>query len=66
MFTQILAHTSMSYEEILERTIPQISAILEHLPKHLAIKSGLPISTEVDTKPQTPTLQDLTAFCNLF
>jgi hypothetical protein len=56
----------MSYEQILERTVPQLNAILERLPKHLAIKSGLPISTEVDAKPKTPTFQDLTAFCNLF
>lgn len=44
VFTTILAQTSMSYEDILNRTIPQIEAIMENLPEQMSIKLGIPFS----------------------
>lgn len=41
-YTTLLAHTSLSYEEIGNRTIPQIEAIMTHLGKHISLKIGVP------------------------
>lgn len=40
VYTELLYQTSMSYDEIGERTIPQITAILKSKGKYIA--SGLP------------------------
>ena len=42
IFTTIVSHTSITYEEILRRTIPQIEAVLDKLDRHIEIKIGMP------------------------
>jgi len=42
VFTELICHTSMGYEEICERTIPQIEVIHKNLGKHIEIKMGFP------------------------
>lgn len=42
VYTDLLCHTSLSYEEIGERTIPQIDAIRVRLGKNIALKVGIP------------------------
>lgn len=42
VFTCLLCHTNMRYEEIPRRTIPQIEAILGRLGKHMSLKLGIP------------------------
>ncbi len=36
----------MSYEEIAERTIPQVEAILGHIGKHICLRAGVPVKDE--------------------
>jgi len=63
-----LVHTGLSYEEIGERTLPQIIAIMERLEKHTGLEIGIPVKTE--EKPAEPveehTVEDALAFCALF
>lgn len=75
-----MCHTNLRYNEIGERTIPQLNAILDRLPKHLEIKIGVPgifgfssgsnkeevnnFQGNVPDKP--PKLSEIAAFCNTF
>ena len=65
----------MSYEEIRERTVPQVEAILAHLDKHISIKAGVPnifggqsvpadMPKPKDDKP--PKLSEIMSFCEGF
>jgi len=38
-----LAHTGLSYEEIGERTIPQVESILVRIGRHICLKAGVPV-----------------------
>lgn len=44
VFTILLAHTGLSYEEIGDRTVPQVEAILGRIGKHICLRAGVPIS----------------------
>lgn len=64
----------MRYEEIENRTMPQIEAVLSHLGKHISLKVGMPNifggGGDVDTsEPPTdkpPKLSEIMSFCNEF
>lgn len=64
----MLCHTNMSYEEICERTILQIEAVMARLGQHIGLKIGVPMAAE--EKPAEPveehTVDDALAFCSLF
>lgn len=42
IYSRVLYHTGMSYEEIARRTIPQIEAILDGADENIPIKTGIP------------------------
>lgn len=42
IYSRVLYHTGMSYEEISRRTIPQIMAILDGAEENISIKMGMP------------------------
>jgi len=75
VYTDLLCHTSIPYEEIANRTIPQIDAIRSKLGKNIAIKIGMPgiFGGALDKPPPTssptgkpPKLSEFAAFCNAF
>lgn len=68
VFTCLLCHTNMRYEEIPRRTIPQIEAILGRLGKHMSLKLGIPWE---DSAPQVDksvgcTVAERMAFAAMF
>lgn len=69
IYTILLSHTNLTYEQIGKRTIRQLNAILDRLPKHLSIKMGLPFggSGVDETEPDKPsTVNDVADFCAAF
>lgn len=42
IYSRVLYHTGMAYEEIERRTIPQIMAILDGAEENISIKMGIP------------------------
>lgn len=81
IYTTLLTHTSMSYEDIGKRSIPQLEAIMARLGKHISLKIGIPFGTGGHTpvskdgygdtktlnKPgETPCIDDIMLFCNSF
>lgn len=74
IYADLLCHTSLSYEEIGNRTIPQIDAIRSRLGKHVALKIGIPgiFGGALDNPPPSPTpdrppkLSEFMAFANAF
>lgn len=42
IYSSVLYHTGMCYEEIARRTIPQIIAILDGAEENISIKMGIP------------------------
>ena len=75
VYADLLCHTSLSYEEISNRTIPQIDAIRSRLGKNIAIKIGMPgifggvlDNSQPTTSPtgKPPKLSEFAAFCNVF
>ena len=76
IYTDLLCHTSLSYEEISERTIPQIDAVRSKLGKNIAIKIGIPgifggaldtVPTSSPTHPdKPPKLSEFMAFASAF
>ena len=74
IYTDLLCHTNLSYEEIGSRTIPQIDAIRNRLGKNIAIKIGIPgiFGGALDTVPSShtpdkpPKLSEFMAFANAF
>lgn len=74
-YTTLISHTSMHYDEIGERTIPQLEAILGKLNKHICLKMGIPWETKdagvaipqaKAKKGKAPKLSELAAFCGSF
>ena len=70
VYTELIAHTSLNYDQIGERTIPQIRAIRINLPKQVASKTfGFTGGgeTEEEEKPtQMQTVADRMAFAARF
>lgn len=75
IYSLLLYHTNMCYEEIGNRTIPQIIAILNEAEENISIKLGIPgIFGGVLDKPSTtpphvdkpPKLSEFAAFCSVF
>lgn len=55
----LLAHTSMSYDDIGERTIPQLEALMKRLGRHIELKTGIPgLFTGATTEPSSSTTPD--------
>lgn len=42
IYSRVLYHTGMAYEEIARRTIPQLMAILDGAEENISIKMGVP------------------------
>jgi len=59
----------MGYEEIAERTIPQVEAVMARLGRHICLKIGVPLS-EKDSEGVKPreehTVEQGMAFAALF
>lgn len=77
VYTILIAHTNMSYEEVSNRTIPVLNGILTALKKHIEIKVGIPgmfggLSTHTDDvespKPtgKVPKISEFLAFASGF
>jgi len=81
IFTRLLVHTNISYEDIGERTLPQITAIFKNLPKHIVVSNpfglfgSVPAETTSETlensfvsseSPKNLKLSQITGFCNQF
>ena len=74
IYTDIICHTSMHYEEIAERTIPQIEAIRSKLGKNISLKIGMPglFGGALDNPAPSPTtdkppkLSEFMSFANAF
>lgn len=75
--TTLLCHTSMGYEEILDRTLPQIEHIMSHMDKHIdlggfgiamggEVSSDTPMPEKPPSEGKTPKLSELAAFCGQF
>jgi len=58
----------MNYEEIAERTIPQVEAVMARLGRHIGLKIGVPMGTEEKrTEPaREHSVDDAMAFCAMF
>lgn len=67
VFTLLISHTNMTYDEIGNRTIPQLEAVLGRIGRHISLKLGIvdspakpPPGKAVPGKPpKTSTLRDL-------
>jgi len=76
VFTELLCHTSLDYEGICERTIPQIVTIHKNLGKHIEIKIGFPglfgfgmtdaSTTPVGLADKPPKLSEIIGFAERF
>lgn len=74
IYARLLYHTSMGYEEVANRTIPQIMAILAESGENIAVKIGMPggalggaadnIPPQPDGKP--PKLSQFQEFAGMF
>ncbi len=71
----MLCHTSIGYEEVCERSIPQIEAVMGKLGKHVSLRVGIPWETGDggetappvrNDKSKAPKLSELAAFCGGF
>lgn len=66
-FTELLCHTSMSYEEIQRRTIPQIEAILSNLGKHISLRMDIPFQeSKIINSSSEHSVEDGMAFAAIF
>ena len=77
IYTIFLCHTNLGYEEIERRTLPQLRAILECLPKHVKPNHTCPFfgggggeETETQESPEEPereqTVEERLAFTAMF
>lgn len=57
IYSRILFHTGMGYEEIARRTIPQIMAILDGADENISLKIGMP-NIFGGSPPLSPTTQE--------
>ena len=66
-FTELLCHTSMSYEDICRRTIPQIETILSKMGKHISLRLGIPFQEGKMASPSAEhSVEDGMAFAAMF
>lgn len=68
-FSLLLYHTSIPYEEICRRTIPQINAIQGEAGINMSMKFGLPFKDEEEEQglaKEPPKLSQFAAFANMF
>jgi hypothetical protein len=64
-----LAHTGLSYEEIGERTVPQVESILARIGRHICLKAGVPVGDGDGGSAESEkehTVEDGMAFAALF
>lgn len=69
IYSRVLYHTGMNYEEIAKRTIPQIMAILGGAEENISIKLGLPMngtSQSPITPHEPPKISQFSAMANMF
>ncbi|MSU01930.1 hypothetical protein [Tissierella pigra] len=73
IYSRVLYHTGMAYEEIARRTIPQIMAILDGAEENISIKMGLPnmlgtstLSPTPQNNGEPPTVNQFAAIANMF
>lgn len=69
IYSRVLYHTGIHYEEIARRTIPQIMAILDGAGENISIKLGLPTGDSQSPTPQTdepPKVSQFAAMANMF
>ena len=68
VFTTLLCHTNLTYEEIPKRTLPQITAILTRLGKHISLGWGLSVPDQQQIKEieGEHTIEDAMQFVSLF
>jgi len=71
VYTELVCHTSMDFDQISERTIPQIRAIRLNLPKQMITNTfGFSIGGETEVKEDKPkqmqTVADRMAFAAKF
>ena len=71
VYSKILFHTGMHYEEIGRRTIPQLNAILRDADEHISLKIGIPnIFGGVSSTPQNndgpPKVSQFAEFASMF
>lgn len=73
IYSRVLYHTGMAYEEIARRTIPQITAILDGAEENIPIKLGLPnmfgsptTHSPTGLSDEPPKLGQFAAFANAF
>lgn len=62
VFTVFLTQTNLSYEEILDRTVVQITGLQNQLLKMREPKEAQPLPAES----KQPTLSQIDEFCRLF
>lgn len=63
VYTFLIAHTSLTPEDINNLSIPQVEAISKNLIHEISLKLGVPLKQE---EPQVATIEDVVAFCNAF
>lgn len=68
IYSRVLYHTGMHYEEIERRTVPQITAILDGAGENISIKLGLPTgdSQSPTTANEPPKVSQFAAMANMF
>lgn len=73
IYSRVLYHTGMAYEEIARRTIPQIMAILDGAEENISIKMGLPnilgtstLSPTPQNNGEPPKVSQFAAIANMF
>lgn len=62
----LMRELHMSYESICQRTIPQITTLLDRMMPEDADKDGSTAQRLDPDKGKLPTVQDLDYFCSLF
>jgi hypothetical protein len=66
-FHSLISHTSMSFFEIENMTMPQIESVLSRINKHIGIKIGIPIKDEsIDIPEEEHSVDDALAFISAF
>jgi len=63
VYTFLIAHTSLTVEDISNMTIPQVEAISKNLVREIGLKLGIPIE---EKEPQKATVSSIVALCDAF
>lgn len=73
IYSRVLYHTGMAYEEIARRTIPQIMAILDGAEENISIKMGMPnifgtsdVPTTTISNGKPPALNQFMSMADMF